>query len=331
MSLARLMNDKESPIVPRRVIVDENAGRGSAVWEQFQQACGGEQCEYVFLAETHRGIPDVEILDKLLGPGVVLLTGDCVLHMRALERGCRSYTLNEHGQLTRTRLPHVRITKPIPKSVHSTLQADYRRQPGHDLARRLKSDLTERQFKRYRTARRRIRSHFGSADAIGQVSVTVGSKITAGGLLCGFVFNLAGTSAVKGLRATEGYCLARGFPSDAAWPLLHALGDQYLLQLDQVHTDLFIIPPESLELARRLLDGNQPASEPVHEAVRRLMLELPKVTLQPCLKGPFYKAMQAKLERLVRKRCNEVTSLDFGGIATSFLATNRTDLPPLPS
>ncbi|MFV1979676.1 MAG: hypothetical protein ACC655_00845 [Rhodothermia bacterium] len=44
-----------------RVIVDENAGPGTAVWEQFQRAFGGEQCEYVFLAKTHCGIPDVEI------------------------------------------------------------------------------------------------------------------------------------------------------------------------------------------------------------------------------------------------------------------------------
>ena len=315
--------------MPRRVIVDENVGRGSAVWEQFQQAFGGEHCEYVFLAETHRGIPDVEILDKLLRPGVILLTGDCVLHMRALERGCRSYTLNEHGQLTRKRLPHVRIAKPIPKSVHSTLQDDYRGRPDHDLARGLKSNLTERQFKRYRTARRRIRSHFGSADAISQVSVTAGSKITSGGMLCGFVVILAGTSGVKGLRATEAYCLSRGFPPDAAWPVLHALRDQHLLQLDQVRTDLFIIPPESLKLARRLLDGDRPASEPVHEAVRRLMLGLPKVTLHPCLKGPFHNAMQAKLEQLIRTRSNEVAPLDFGRIATSLLATRRTDSPSL--
>ena len=304
-----------------RVIVDENAGPGTALWEQFQQAFGGQQYEYLFLAEKHRGIPDVEILDKLLPADAVLLTGDCVLHMRALEQGCRSYTLNEQGQLTRRRLPHVRATKPLPKSVHSTLQADYCHQPEHDLAHRLKTDLTERQFKRYRTARRRIRSHFGSASAIGQVSVTVGSKKTPGGLLCGFVFHLAGTSGVKGLRATEGYCLACGDRSDAAWPVLHALREQYLLQLDQVRTDLFIIPPASLELMKRLFDGDQPVSTPMHEAVGRLMRALPKLTLQPCAKGPFYEAMQAKLEKLARTRSNEVTSLDFDRIATCLLAT----------
>ena len=139
--------------------------------------------------------------------------------------------------------------------------------------------------------------------------------MTPGGLLCGFVLHLAGNSGVKGLRASEGYCRASELPPDAAWPILHALRDQYLLQLDQVHTDLFIIPPTSLELMHRLLDSDQPASKPVHEAARRLMRELAKLTLHPCVKGPFHDAMQAKLKQLVRTRSNEVTSLDFGKIA----------------
>ena len=139
-------------------------------------------------------------------------------------------------------------------------------------------------------------------------------------LLCGFVFHLAGNSGVKGLRASESYCRVSGHPSDAAWPVLHALRHQYLLQLDQVCTDLFIIPPASLELTHRLLDGDQPASKPAHEAVRRLMRELSKLTLHPCVKGPFHAAMQAKLERLTRTRSNEVTSLDFDRIASCLLA-----------
>ena len=59
---------------------------------------------------------------------------------------------------------------------------------------RLKSGLTEKQLKRYRVARRRIRSHFGSAGAISQVAVTVGSRTTRRGFLCGFVFQVAGNS-----------------------------------------------------------------------------------------------------------------------------------------
>ena len=315
--------------MPRRVIVDENCGPGSDIWRAYQQRLDGEGCEFLFISQSHRSIPDVEILDKLLQPDTVLLTADRVLHMRALERGFRSYTLDERGRLTGKRLADVRLTKPLPRSVHSALQADYRSLPVHDFARRLKQDFSDRQFKRYRTARRRIRSHFGSAAAINQVSVTVGSLPTKGGLLCGFVFHLAGNSGVKGLRATEGYCRADGHPADAAWPVLHGLRDQYLLELDQFRTDLFIIPPVTLELTRRLLEGDQPDCTSVHEATRHLVRQLPKLTLHPCLKGPFYDAMQTKLQQLARTRTNEVTSLDFDQIARNLLAPTPAE-PPSP-
>ena len=41
----------------KRVIVDENAGPGTAIWEQFQQVFGGERCEYVFLARVFSSFP----------------------------------------------------------------------------------------------------------------------------------------------------------------------------------------------------------------------------------------------------------------------------------
>ncbi len=304
----------------RRVIVDENAGPGTKLWQQFQQDAGDGQYEYVFLSQSHRGIPDVEILDKLLQPGVILLTGDGVLHMRALEAGCRSYTFNEQGQLTRGRLPHVQTKKSLPKSVHANLQDDYSQRREHDFMGRLTTGFADRHFKRYRTAQRRIRSHFGSAAAMSQVSVTVGSLPTSRGLLCGCVFHVAGNSGVKGLRASEGYCLSQG-PArrGATSPILHALRSQYLLQLDQVRTELFIIPAPSLKLSRQLLESHDIASEPVQEVVRELMHGIRQLTLHPCVKGPFHDAMQVKLAQLARTRSNEVISLDFETIAVQFL------------
>ena len=50
-------------------------------------AVGRSEAEFVFLAVEHPGIPDAEILDKLLDAGSVLLTGDRVLHNLALGRG----------------------------------------------------------------------------------------------------------------------------------------------------------------------------------------------------------------------------------------------------
>ncbi len=47
----------------KRVIVDENVGRNTALWHEFQRSLGGQPWDYVFLSEAHPGIPDVEILD----------------------------------------------------------------------------------------------------------------------------------------------------------------------------------------------------------------------------------------------------------------------------
>jgi hypothetical protein len=191
--------------------------------------------------------------------------------------------------------------------------------PDHDLARRLGLPLTERQRKRYRTGRRRIRSYFGSAAAISHIAVTVGSRSTPLGLLCGFVFRLSGNSGVKGLRASEGYCLVPGVESDDALPVLHAMRDQFLLQLDQLPTDLFIIPPGALALSRDLSACDSPVADRLHEGLRQLLHAVPRLTAHPCVKGPFHGSMQAKLDQLARNRGNETTRLDVDQITTSLL------------
>ena len=306
--------------MPRRVIVDENAGQNTALWCEFQRVLGGQPWEFVFLQEAHPGIPDVEILDKLLRPGTVLLTADRVLHARAIQQGIRSYTLNQQGQLTRQRQPGLKISKSPPRSVHTELQHDYHHQPDHDINRRLKLGMTEKQLKRYRTARRRIRSYFGSSRAIGQVAVTIGSKMTRHGLLCGFAFQLAGNSGRRGLRATEGYCLPTDSETNAVYPVIHALRDLYLLQLEQVHTQLFVIPPESLELSHRLLDSETvEAVEPLSGCLSNLLHQASDLGLNPCLKGRFFDGMQKKLDRLDRTGSNELTSVDFTQLAESVL------------
>jgi hypothetical protein len=315
--------------MPRRVIVDADAGPGTEIWQKFQNSLRDEFCEYLFLTEVHVGIPDVEILDKLLQEDDTLLTGDCVLHMRALARGCRSFTVDERNQeLTSNPLPYVDRLTPLPNSVYSTLLPDYRIPVEHPLTRRLKTDFTERQAKGYRTARRRIRSHFGAAVAIAQVSMTIGSLVTSRGLLCGLVMHLAGNSGVKGLRATESYCLVNGPAADPACPVIHALRDQYLLQLDHVRTELFVIPPTSLDLTRRLLASEQVAPEPLHEGLRLLLRQLTNVTVQPCVKGRFHDGMQAKLSQLVRSRTNEIKSLDVDLIAQYLCTEEASDDVP---
>jgi len=304
----------------KRVIVDENVGPNTALWHEFQRVLGGQPWEYVFLSEAHPGIPDVEILDKLLQPSTVLLTGDCVLHERAIQQGIRSYTLDQQGQLTRQQQPRVTVSRTLTQSVYTDLQDDYRHKADHEITSRLKSGLTDKQLKRYRTARRRIRGHFGSAAAISQVAVTVGSKTTRRGFLCGFVFQVAGNSGQKGLRATEGYCLPTAGDDNAACPVIHALRDLYLLQFEKVHTEVFVIPPESLELSHGLLGSE--AGETTESLARSLNVLLQAascLTLHPCVKGRFFDSMQRKLDQLDRIGSNEMTRVDFAQLAGRLL------------
>jgi hypothetical protein len=305
-----------------RVIVDEGAGSGSKVWEEFCRLPilgGGAEC--LFLKDAHPGIPDVEILDKLLGPNTILVTADRVLHMRALERGIRSYTINEQGQITRRRLPGVQ-TSALPSSVYCELQSDYRHHSTGDLSGRLKMGLSEKQFKRYRTARRRINSHFGAAAAISQASLTVGAKPTKQGLLCGFALRLAGNSGVRGLQASEGYCRPADALSDPACAVIHALRDQYLLHLEQVRTELFITSPLALDLCRDLLAEVTPAA-PLHQVLQELLKGLGPLTLHPCTKGFFFDWMSNKLNRLARGSSNEVITVDFAAITENVLGDHR--------
>jgi hypothetical protein len=62
---------------------------------------GERPIKFVFLVTEHPGIPDIEILDKLLDVRSALLTQDRVLHNLALGRGFQSFV---HNRTKRRRL-----------------------------------------------------------------------------------------------------------------------------------------------------------------------------------------------------------------------------------
>jgi len=59
-----------------RVVVDECVGQESPLVGQLRQRLGEQPVKFVFLATEHPGIPDIEILDKLLDVRSALLTQD---------------------------------------------------------------------------------------------------------------------------------------------------------------------------------------------------------------------------------------------------------------
>jgi len=300
---------------PIRVIVDNAINDESPLWLMFKKWLGDRPAEYVFLEKAHKGIPDVEILDKLLTQNTMLLTVDRVLHNRACDRGFISFTLNAQGQLQRKRLKGVDMSRAkTAPSVLKELKDDYTTTLP-ELTFKLTNGMPEKALKALRTRRRRIRSYFGSAANLSSVAITVDATIAKSKALCGYVINIAGHTGVKGLRASEGYGVTSAKAYDPTHPVIHALCASFYLHLDQVPTDLFIIPKESLNLCETLMSA---APESVTQASQRALQEMlrniPKLKLFPCVKGYFYENMKQKLKQLASFRSNEIKAIDFDEI-----------------
>src|SRR5258708_16429761 len=92
-----------------RVVVDECVGRESPLVGQLRQRLGEQPVKFVFLAAKHPGIPDIEILDKLLDARSALLTQDRVLHNLAIGRGFQSFIHTPECGLTDRRLARVSV------------------------------------------------------------------------------------------------------------------------------------------------------------------------------------------------------------------------------
>ena len=71
---------------------------------QLCERLGERPVKFVFLATEHPGIPDIEILDKLLDVRSALLTQDRVLHNLVFGRGFQSFVHTPESGLTDRRL-----------------------------------------------------------------------------------------------------------------------------------------------------------------------------------------------------------------------------------
>jgi hypothetical protein len=102
--------------------------------------------------------------------------------------------------------------------------------------------------------------------------------------------------------------------------VIHALRDLYLLQLEKVRTEVFVLPPESLELSHRLLESEAgETTGALARGLNRLLEAVACLTLHPCVKGRFFDSMQRKLDQLDRTGSNEITRVDFAQLAGRLL------------
>lgn len=312
------------------VIVDECMAPDGGPLEMLRRRLG-ESTEFLFLSEHHSGIPDIEILDKLLHRRTVLLTADGVLHNRAIDSGFASFHYSPEQGLTDRPLAEVSVGATKPPSVHRELQPSYTPEPSagvRQIGAVLQDLFSNRQRKTFRTKRRRIRSHFGSADNLLNLDLTITQRGTRGGISGGYFLKLNGRQGVKSLQpASEGYFRDRSAAAGRNAAVLHALTHLYGLQLWYLPATLYIIDGASLRSCTSLSSG-QPGDDPLDRAVARMLGQLPSVDLLPCVKGRFFERQTQKLNQIARPSSNEAVTVDLAAWARALSIQPRPNPEP---
>jgi len=308
-----------------RIVIDECFGPDSPLLAQLTGRLRGHPVELVFLAVRHPGIPDVEILDKLLDGRTALLTQDRALHNLTIDRGFRSFVQSPDGSLTSRKLHEVATRDKSLPAARGGLRDSYVHERARDaqvIAGSLAGFLSEHQLKQFRTKRRRIRAHFGSADNIAANALTIGQRRTPRGIVGGYVLKVDARHGAKSLSpASEGYFLdpTGGSALQAlVWGLAHVL----MLQLEQRPLTLFLCDSDVAETCAALIAGRNTGRTSVERMAVRLLATAKQPQAQACVKGGFFDRMQAKLDQLTAHDSNELVAIDLQAMADALELSN---------
>jgi hypothetical protein len=301
-----------------RVVVDEGVGRDSELMAQFRDRLGDQKVVFVFLASEHPGIPDIEILDKLLDGRSVLLTQDRVLHNLAIGRGFQSMTKTPELGLTDRRLAHVDAPDRHLPVASGALRDSYRNEADPEaraITGCVSGFLSEHQLKGFRTKRRRIRAHFGSSDNILAAALTIGQRRTARGIVGGYMLKVDARHGVKGLfPASESYFLDRDCKEPlhaTCWALTHF----FVLQLQNYPLTLYHLESAALERCAVLIADRGAALSVVERMAARLLAAVSRPNTEKCTKGRFFDRASDKLSQLGKFATNELVPFDVQAVA----------------
>lgn len=312
-----------------RVIVDECIGPATTAVAKLRRQSGVARAEFVFLAVEHPGIPDAEILDKLLDAGSVLLTGDRVLHNLALGRGFRSFVHTPETGLTDRRLAGIPARDRLLPVSGQALQDSWLRQPD-PAARAITGSLiglwSERQLKQFRTKRRRIRAHFGAADNIAASALTIAHRRAPRGLIGGYQLKVDARHGVKTLDpASEGYFLdaaAGDTPLLAmCWALIHLVH----LQLERYPLTIYHFDAAALARCNAVIADPDCAADAIERMAACLLAAVCRPKAVACVKGRFFDRAHEKLTQLAKFATNELVPVDMRDVSALLAAEVRSD------
>jgi hypothetical protein len=176
--------------------------------------------EIVDIKESYPGIPDEEILKHLINEDSIFITTDRVLHNKILLLHNRSIFINKDGVISEALLKGINIPVKNTNFKSSELRNSYRiaKTDIHDKI----LPETEKQLKKLRTKRRRIRNYFDGIDNIGSIAISLSKRNNKDKTLIGIKIRAISDNGIKSLDASEIYIVENKIKDEKIY-LCHVL------------------------------------------------------------------------------------------------------------
>jgi len=308
-----------------RLIIDEAVPREALT--RFREFARGKSYwseEHLWIREQHPGMPDGEILDRLLDKTTVFLTTDRPMHNTVLSKGLRSWYVSPDGKFRGISLKGVAA---VPDS-KLQVRAEEARESYHQDQPGIRAAIVpehEGRLKKLRVKRRRIRAHFGGQNNLGAVSIALSLKDLGPRTLIGTRLKVSGrVQGVEGLDASESYVEEAIAPEqrDAA-AHCHALIVLLQLMLHELEAQVFF-DAERISKASPLPVAHGPAG--YGPFLSELQACIPEIEYIPTVKGPFIERMRRKLDDLAHRRTNEIMPGELDEMKGRWLNGNTQDI-----
>jgi len=188
----------------QKIVVDESVSQ-----KQFLLAVDYLKLDNISLIEVlnikdvYPGIPDNEIIKHLLNENSVFITTDRVAHNKALLNNKKSIYIKKDFTIKETVLKDIKLPNKNISNPKSDLQDNYKINKT-DIHEKLLPE-SNKQLKKLRTKRRRIRNYFEGIDNIDNIDISVSKQETKFKIIIGIKIRAISNNGIKSLDASEIY------------------------------------------------------------------------------------------------------------------------------
>lgn len=257
------------------------------------------------ISEAHSGMPDTQIIHHLLGRHTILVTNDRPFHNKVLSKGLISFYVDDE-RVTGELLPGIKVKPDIPQTKRTEeIKSNYR-QPVTAISALL-LPTSDKELKKLRTKRRRIRNHFGGLDNLDQVAVTVSLRDVSTGILIGIKIRVSSNVGIPALDASESYTIEKVDRNNASITALdYALVLVILLMLNSVKTEVFF--DSNVISLPNVQDTDLKYANEFYALFFQLYESFEKIEFIPTHKGNLIDRLRLKLIKLSKGGSNEIKS-----------------------